>query len=162
MACWTPVGPDWELVANKSGPTRLGFVLMQKFFELEDRFPRLVGELPRAAVDYVTDVVKVPARDLAKYDLSFRSAKGHRTQISEATGSSPACSNPPGLGNPGAVTVDSRSTGTCAVLKGGGSQGGEGHFTKMPQKVITSRKGNSYRNGSRLNRVTDLLISMSS
>jgi hypothetical protein len=23
VACWTPVGPDWELVANKSGPTRL-------------------------------------------------------------------------------------------------------------------------------------------
>ncbi|MEH0449744.1 MULTISPECIES: hypothetical protein [unclassified Streptomyces] len=28
VACWTPVGPDWELVANRSGPTRLGFVLM--------------------------------------------------------------------------------------------------------------------------------------
>ncbi len=24
VACWTLVGPDWELVANKSGPTGLG------------------------------------------------------------------------------------------------------------------------------------------
>lgn len=40
VACWTPVGGDWELVANKSGPTRLGLVLMPKFFELEGRFPQ--------------------------------------------------------------------------------------------------------------------------
>ncbi|MFJ2217246.1 hypothetical protein ACIQVO_00750 [Streptomyces sp. NPDC101062] len=27
VACWTPVGSDWDPVANKSGPTRLGFVI---------------------------------------------------------------------------------------------------------------------------------------
>ncbi|MBV7674272.1 DUF4158 domain-containing protein [Streptomyces halstedii] len=40
--------------------------------------------------DYVADVVKVPAGDLAKYDLLSRSAKGHRTQIREALGYRPA------------------------------------------------------------------------
>jgi hypothetical protein len=35
VACWTLAGSDWDLVTNKSGPTRLGFVLMLKFFELE-------------------------------------------------------------------------------------------------------------------------------
>ncbi|MGX1117239.1 hypothetical protein RKD37_002602 [Streptomyces ambofaciens] len=90
VACWTPVGGDWELVANKSGPTRLGFALMLKFFELEGRFPQFVEELPPTAVDYVAAVVKVPAEDLAKYDLSSRSAKGHRTQIREALGFRPA------------------------------------------------------------------------
>ncbi|GGY97641.1 hypothetical protein GCM10010343_23790 [Streptomyces avidinii] len=49
VACWTPVGPDWELVENKSGPTRLGFVLMLKFFELEGRFPQFVEEFPQAS-----------------------------------------------------------------------------------------------------------------
>ncbi|MGW2987111.1 DUF4158 domain-containing protein [Streptomyces sp. KCTC 0041BP] len=90
VACWTPVGSDWDLVANKVGPTRLGFVLMLKFFELEGRFPQLVEEFPQAAVDYVADVVKVPAEDMVKYDLSSRSAKGHRTQIREALGFRPA------------------------------------------------------------------------
>ncbi|MEU0820214.1 DUF4158 domain-containing protein [Streptomyces mirabilis] len=90
VACWTPVGSDWDLVANKSGPTRLGFVLMLKFFELEGRFPPFVEEFPQAAVDYVADVVKVPTEDLAKYDLSSRSAKGHRTQIRAALGFRPA------------------------------------------------------------------------
>lgn len=55
VACWTPAGPDWELVANKSGPTRLGFVLTLKFFELEGRFPQFVEEFPPTAV-------KVPGR----------------------------------------------------------------------------------------------------
>ncbi|MFF1783725.1 DUF4158 domain-containing protein [Streptomyces virginiae] len=90
VACWTPVGSDWDLVANKSGPTRLGFVLMLKYFELEGRFPQFLEEFPPAAVDYVADVIKVPAEDLAKYDLSSRSAKGHRTQIREALGFRPA------------------------------------------------------------------------
>lgn len=90
MACWTPVGSDSDLVANKSGPTRLGFVLMLKYFELEGRFPQFLEEFPPAAVDHVADVVKVPGGDLAKYDLSSRSAKGHRTQIREALGFRPA------------------------------------------------------------------------
>ncbi|TYB62046.1 Tn3 family transposase [Microbispora tritici] len=90
VACWTLVGSDWDLMANKSGPTRLGFALMLKFFELEGRFPQLIEEFPQAAVDYVADVVKVPAEDLAKYDLASRSAKGHRTQIREALGFRPA------------------------------------------------------------------------
>ncbi|MGX1025332.1 DUF4158 domain-containing protein [Streptomyces sp. SAI-097] len=63
---------------------------MLKFFELEGRFPQFVEEFPPTAVDYVAAVVKVPAEDLAKYDLSSRSAKGHRTQIREALGFRPA------------------------------------------------------------------------
>ncbi|WP_275466790.1 DUF4158 domain-containing protein [Streptomyces noursei] len=63
---------------------------MLKFFELEGRFPQSVEEFPQAAVGYVADVVKVPAEDLAKYDLSSRSAKGHRTQIREALRFRPA------------------------------------------------------------------------
>ena len=47
---WTLVGADWELVANKSGATRLGFAVLLKFFELEGRFPRHAGEVPRRAV----------------------------------------------------------------------------------------------------------------
>ncbi|MCL6732361.1 Tn3 family transposase [Streptomyces neyagawaensis] len=89
VACWTPVGPDWALAANKSGPTRLGFVLMLKFIESKGRFPQFVEKFPQAAIDYVADVVKVPAEDLAKYSLSSRSARGHRTQIREPLGFRP-------------------------------------------------------------------------
>ncbi|MFJ9033697.1 hypothetical protein ACIRQP_35395 [Streptomyces sp. NPDC102274] len=72
VAWWTPVRGDWDLVAKKSGPNRLGFVPTLKFFELEGRLPQFMEEFPQAPVDYVADVVKVPAEDLAKYDLSSR------------------------------------------------------------------------------------------
>ncbi|MFI7446375.1 hypothetical protein ACIBQX_02645 [Nonomuraea sp. NPDC049714] len=52
IAAWTLLDGDWELVGNETGATRLGFGLMLKFFEQEGRFPRHVGELPKAAVDY--------------------------------------------------------------------------------------------------------------
>ncbi len=88
VACWTLVDGDWDLVANKSGPTRLGFGLMLKFFDVEGRFPEFVEEFPQAAVEYVAGLVKVPAGELAKYDLA--GAKRHRKQIREALGFRPA------------------------------------------------------------------------
>jgi hypothetical protein len=84
IACWTLVDGDAGLVGNKSGPTRLGFVLMLRFFELEGRFPRHAGELPEAAVKYMAQQVKVDAANLASYDWSGRTIKYHRAQIREA------------------------------------------------------------------------------
>ncbi|MFJ1930471.1 MULTISPECIES: Tn3 family transposase [unclassified Streptomyces] len=88
VACWTPVDGDGDLVANKTGPTRLGFCLMLKFFEIEGRFPEFIEEFPQAAVEYVAGLVKVPAAELAKYDLA--GAKRHRKQIREALGFRPS------------------------------------------------------------------------
>ncbi|MFD9286124.1 DUF4158 domain-containing protein, partial [Streptomyces mirabilis] len=88
LASWTLVDGDWMLVANKSGATRLGFSLMLKFFEIEARFPEFVEEFPQPAVEYVAALVKVPATELAKYDLA--GAKRHRKQIREALGFRPA------------------------------------------------------------------------
>ncbi|MGW8671361.1 DUF4158 domain-containing protein [Streptomyces niveus] len=88
VACWTLVDGDWNLVANKTGPTRLGFCLMLKFFEMEGRFPEFIEEFPQPAVGYVAGLVKVPATELAKYDLA--GAKRHRKQIREALKFRPA------------------------------------------------------------------------
>ncbi|MGA5207860.1 DUF4158 domain-containing protein [Streptomyces variegatus] len=90
LANWTLVDGDWDLVANKSGATRLGFSLLLKFFELEGRFPDVLEEVPPTAVDYVADLVKVPATDFAKYTLVGRSAEYHRKQIREALGFRPS------------------------------------------------------------------------
>lgn len=46
LGCWTLVGTDWVLIANKSGPTRLGFAVLLKFFEIDGRFPGGVSEVP--------------------------------------------------------------------------------------------------------------------
>ncbi len=84
--CWTLVDRDWELVANKTGATRLGFALLLKFFELEGRFPAHTAELPPAAVEYVAGLVKVAASELRQYEWSGRTIKYHRAQIREASG----------------------------------------------------------------------------
>ena len=60
--CWTSsTTTDWALVANKSGPTRLGFAVLLKFFALEGRFPRHAGEVPKPALDYLAGQLRVPS-----------------------------------------------------------------------------------------------------
>ena len=46
IVSWTLVAADWELVVNKAGATKLGFVVLLKFYEIEGRFP---GELRRSS-----------------------------------------------------------------------------------------------------------------
>ncbi len=86
IACWALVEGETALIGNKSGPTRLGFCLLLKFFELEGRFPRHIGELPEPAVGYMAQQLGVEAADLASYDWSGRTIKYHRAQIREAYG----------------------------------------------------------------------------
>lgn len=86
IACWTLIDADRTLVGNKTGPTRLGFALSLKFFELEARFPRHAGEIPPAPVDYVASQVKVEPRALADYRFSGRTFEYHRAQIRGAFG----------------------------------------------------------------------------
>jgi hypothetical protein len=68
IGAWTLVEADRQLLANKTGASRLGFALALKFFEIEGRFPRHAGELPRRAVSYMASQVAVAADMLADYD----------------------------------------------------------------------------------------------
>ncbi|MFF9506776.1 DUF4158 domain-containing protein [Streptomyces sp. NPDC014724] len=77
-------------VPVRAGATRLGFSLLLKFFEMEGRFPDVLEEVPSAAVEYVADLVKVPAIHFAKYTLVGRTAEYHRKQIREALGFRPS------------------------------------------------------------------------
>ena len=86
IGCWTLVEPDWELVANKSGPNRVGFVALLKFFEIEARFPQHAGEVPEQAIVYLAEQVKVDPSLFAKYEFGSRSARYHRHQIRDALG----------------------------------------------------------------------------
>jgi len=86
VGSWTLVDDDWRLVGNKTGPTRLGFAVLLKYFELEARFPTSAGELPGAAVAYVAGQVKVPAEDLSSYRWTGRTIEYHRAQIRSAFG----------------------------------------------------------------------------
>ncbi|GAB3083082.1 DUF4158 domain-containing protein [Micromonospora schwarzwaldensis] len=86
IAYWTLLDSDWELVANKTGVTRLGFVALLKFFEIEGRFPQYAAEVPEPAVSYLAEQVKVDPQLFADYRWSGRTIESHRAQIRAALG----------------------------------------------------------------------------
>jgi hypothetical protein len=81
---WTLLDDDWRLVGNKTSVTRLGFSVLLKYFELEARFPRHVGEVPQAAVRYVAAQVKVDPALFRQYPWSGSTSEYHRAQIRAA------------------------------------------------------------------------------
>lgn len=87
---WTLVEGDWDLVGEKVGAGRLGFVLILKFYEIEGRFPAYLEEIPAAAVEYVASLVEVEPGLLAKYSWRSRTIERHRAQIRKRFGTRPA------------------------------------------------------------------------
>jgi len=83
---FTLVGDELDLLRNKSGATRLGFAVLLKFVLWRGRFPRALRELPDDAVGHLARQVRVPAGELAAFDLASRTAKRHRTEIRAYTG----------------------------------------------------------------------------
>ncbi len=83
---WTLLPRDLALLANKAGPTRLGFSVLLLYFQREGRFPEHRHDVPRPVVAHVAAQVGVPYEDWVRYDWGGRSIKYHRAQIREALG----------------------------------------------------------------------------
>ena len=83
---WTLDREERRLVGNKTGPTRLGFTVTLKYFQLEGQFPSGPGEIPEVAVAHVATQVDVAAEQLLKYQWEGRTAEYHRAQIRQFTG----------------------------------------------------------------------------
>ena len=78
---WTLLPGEKPLLANKTGPTRLGFAVLLKFFQHEGRFPRHRQEVPGVAVEYLARQIDVAPGEWARYDWDGRTIKYHRAQI---------------------------------------------------------------------------------
>ncbi len=78
---WTLASNELLLLMNKSGPGRLGFAALLKFFQAEGRFPSDRSDLPEQAVEYLAQQTKVPASALGAYDWNGRTIKYHRSDI---------------------------------------------------------------------------------
>ena len=57
---WTLLPADQMLLANKTGPTRLGFAVLLLYFQYEGRFPQQRHEVPRLVVRHIAAQVTVP------------------------------------------------------------------------------------------------------
>ena len=80
---FTLVEDDLQILASKTGATRLGCTLLLKYFQYEGRFPSARNDIPKAIVDYVARQLKLDAALFAQYDWEGRTVKSHRTQIRE-------------------------------------------------------------------------------
>jgi len=83
---WTLAGGDGNLLANKTGATRLGFALLLKHFQYEGRFPPHKGDVPAAAIVHVAQQLDLPPELYAQYEWSGRTVAYHRGQIRQALG----------------------------------------------------------------------------
>lgn len=80
---FTLVEDDLDALANKTGPTRLGYALLLKCFQYEGHFPPAKHDIPKSVVDYVAHQLKLDPALYTQYDWEGRTIKGHRTQIRE-------------------------------------------------------------------------------
>jgi hypothetical protein len=85
IGAWTLVEGDWELIANKTGVTRLGLALLLKFCEMEGRLPAYPEEVPKVAVDYMASLVKVDPALFAKYSWRGRTVEYQRCLSTKIT-----------------------------------------------------------------------------
>ena len=75
FADWALLPSEAALLANKTGPTRLGFAVLLKFFQVAARFPLSMQEVPTTAVAYIARQVGVPAEEFSRYDWEGRAGQ---------------------------------------------------------------------------------------
>ena len=80
-ADWTLAPDERLLIATKTGPTSLGFVVLLKFFQIEGRFPYYPQEVPQTAIEHVARQTGWAVADWWRYDWKGRTIKTHRAEI---------------------------------------------------------------------------------
>jgi TnpA family transposase len=83
---WTLDLEDRILLDNKTGATRLGFVVLLKFFRQEGRFPQHKNEVPGIVIAFLATQVGVAPETYLQYAWQGRTIEYHRAQIREALG----------------------------------------------------------------------------
>ncbi len=78
---WTLLPGEKPLLANKSGPTRLGFAVLLKFFQHEGCFPEHPQDVPDVVVRHIARQVDVEVSAWPHYRWRGRTIEYHRAQI---------------------------------------------------------------------------------
>ena len=86
MEHWTMLPQEHKLLGNKSGPTRLGFAVLLKYFQYEGRFPQHPREVPAGIVTYLAQQLDLKPETWSHYDWHGRAIKYHRAQIRQELG----------------------------------------------------------------------------
>lgn len=77
---------EMATIGNKFGETKLGFIVLLKFFQVEAKFPNSKHEISKDIIQYIAKQVQVKAELFEKYDMSSRTYYIHKSQIREFFG----------------------------------------------------------------------------
>lgn len=77
---------EMATIGNKFSETKLGFIVLLKFFQVEAKFPNSKHEISKDIVQYIAKQVQVKAELFEKYDMSSRTYYIHKSQIREFFG----------------------------------------------------------------------------
>jgi TnpA family transposase len=75
-----------DLLANKTGATRLGFAVLLKYFQQEARFPASKHDVPKLVIAHIARQLGLSPVLYLQYDWQGRTIKYHRAQIREFCG----------------------------------------------------------------------------
>lgn len=83
---FTLMPQEMRLVGNKTSATRLGFVLLLKYFQYEGRFLNHRNEVPNIVVEYIAKQIGCDPELFPLYNWSGRVISYHRSQIRDFFG----------------------------------------------------------------------------
>jgi TnpA family transposase len=83
---WILLAEEWKLLKNKTGPTRLGFAVLMKFFQINGRFPNDSREVPREASRFVAGQLGLSIKAWRDYPWTGRAITYHRNEIRDFFG----------------------------------------------------------------------------
>lgn len=89
------IEPDERTLVSSKKPARnrLGFALLLKFFQIENRFPANVSEIPPGPLKYVSGQLNAHAKHLDGFAFDGRTANDHHTDIRKFLGWQPHTSD---------------------------------------------------------------------
>ncbi len=76
---WTLFSEEQKLLKHKTGPTRLGFAVLMKYFQVEGRFPENPKEVPQGVIDFIANQLGISGQAWLDYSLEGRPAKYQRS-----------------------------------------------------------------------------------
>ena len=78
---WFLPTEEQALLSNMTARNRLGFAILLKFFQAQNRFPVEHSEIAPAVLDYVAAQVRVHPKHFRDYALEGRTASNHHSKI---------------------------------------------------------------------------------
>src|SRR5450759_1621083 len=69
---FTLLPQDMDLLANKTGPTRLGFAVLLKYFQYAARFPTAKQDVPKPILNYLAKQLNLSPELYHQYDWTGR------------------------------------------------------------------------------------------